>query len=334
METRQPVASGAFSPDGRTLALLTQSASLTAPKTYSVELWDPARATRLSAEDLVQLDCVPSSLLAPSLAFRATAPALPASWSAGWAAARSSGPSTRTHGGARRAPWSRATSRPPSGSATSGASRTTSRPARAPECGGFPSACGHLRNGGGEGGARFPRWVRRFSFPFRNGKRLTLRRRRHREVGGAFFLAISPRKAPHPRRWGLRARLRMFERLVRPREARARVGCEQHREAVARVARRAALLAQDERRPRPARVELGRELGGDLARHPADLRAARGVYRDRVRVVLVAGCRRSSRGLPGFTASEAIASAWWRPAPATPTTRSPCAASSGASRAR
>ena len=49
---------------------------------------------------------------------------------------------------------------------------------------------------------------------------------------------------------------------------------QQHRQPVARVARRAALLAQHERRPRPAGVELGRQLGGELARHPAELLAA------------------------------------------------------------
>ena len=73
METRQPIASGAFSPDGRTLALLTESASLTAPKTYSVELWDPVRGTRLSAEDLVRWTASQRSVLAPSVAFRTTA---------------------------------------------------------------------------------------------------------------------------------------------------------------------------------------------------------------------------------------------------------------------
>ena len=52
-------------------------------------------------------------------------------------------------------------------------------------------------------------------------------------------------------------------------------GGEQHRGAAARLARRRPLLAQDDRRPRPAGVELGRELGGDLARHPARLLAAR-----------------------------------------------------------
>jgi hypothetical protein len=50
--------------------------------------------------------------------------------------------------------------------------------------------------------------------------------------------------------------------------------------------RRAALLAQHDRRPRPARVELRRELGRELAWHPTHLLAA-GKHGDRVRVVLV-----------------------------------------------
>src|SRR4051794_34243649 len=66
-------------------------------------------------------------------------------------------------------------------------------------------------------------------------------------------------------------------------------GGEQHRQPRARVARRVALLAQDDRGPRLARVERRRELRRDLARDPADLRGARGVHRDRARVVLVAG---------------------------------------------
>jgi len=73
METRQPVLSGAFSTDGRTLALLTQSASLTAPsKTYAVELWDAERATRLGAEDLVGWTASERSRLAPSVVFRSS----------------------------------------------------------------------------------------------------------------------------------------------------------------------------------------------------------------------------------------------------------------------
>ena len=71
METRQPVLSGAFSPDGRVLALVTQSASLTArSRAYAVELWDPARGTRLSAEDLVSWTASPRSLLFPTVAVR------------------------------------------------------------------------------------------------------------------------------------------------------------------------------------------------------------------------------------------------------------------------
>ena len=54
-----------------------------------------------------------------------------------------------------------------------------------------------------------------------------------------------------------------------------RRGREQHREPVTRVARRAPLLAQHDRRPRLPGVQLGRELGGQLARHPAQLRRPR-----------------------------------------------------------
>ena len=63
-------------------------------------------------------------------------------------------------------------------------------------------------------------------------------------------------------------------------------GGEQHRQAGARVARRGALLAQDDRRVGLARVDRRGDLLRDGARHPADLRAAR-VDGDRVRVVLV-----------------------------------------------
>jgi hypothetical protein len=73
METRQPVLAGAFSPDGRVLALVTQSASLTArSRAYAVELWDPARGTRLSAEDLVSWTASPRSLLFPTVALRSS----------------------------------------------------------------------------------------------------------------------------------------------------------------------------------------------------------------------------------------------------------------------
>ena len=62
-----------------------------------------------------------------------------------------------------------------------------------------------------------------------------------------------------------------------------------------RVARGAALLAEHERRPGRSLVEPVGQLGGQLARHPADLtatalaRVADSVDRDRVRVVLVSG---------------------------------------------
>jgi WD40 repeat protein len=73
METRQPILSGALSPDGRTLALLTASASLTAPsKTYAVELWDAERGTRLGAEDLVSWTVPERDVRLPSVAFRTT----------------------------------------------------------------------------------------------------------------------------------------------------------------------------------------------------------------------------------------------------------------------
>jgi len=73
MQARQPVVSAAFSPDGSTLALLTESASLTErSKTYAVELWDAVRGTRLGAEDLVSWTASARSLLAPSVAFRST----------------------------------------------------------------------------------------------------------------------------------------------------------------------------------------------------------------------------------------------------------------------
>ena len=63
---------------------------------------------------------------------------------------------------------------------------------------------------------------------------------------------------------------------------------EEHRQAVAGVTRRDALLAQHHGAERTARVELRGQLGGQLARHPAQLRAPRrGVHRDRVGVVLV-----------------------------------------------
>ena len=52
-------------------------------------------------------------------------------------------------------------------------------------------------------------------------------------------------------------------------------GSEQHRQPVARVSGRAALLAQHDGRPWPAGVQFGRQLGGELARHPAQLLARR-----------------------------------------------------------
>lgn len=63
---------------------------------------------------------------------------------------------------------------------------------------------------------------------------------------------------------------------------------EQHRQPAARIARRRALLPQHHRRPGAPGVELGRDLGGELARHEAELVAA-GVDGDRVGVVRVAG---------------------------------------------
>ena len=65
-------------------------------------------------------------------------------------------------------------------------------------------------------------------------------------------------------------------------------GREQHRQTAARVARRRALLPQHDGRPRAPRVELGRDLRGELAGDEAELLAAR-VDGDRVGVVLV--CR-------------------------------------------
>ena len=63
---------------------------------------------------------------------------------------------------------------------------------------------------------------------------------------------------------------------------------EEHRQAMARVARRGALLAQHHGAQRPARVELRGQLGGQLAWHPAQLCAARRrVNGDRVGIVLV-----------------------------------------------
>ncbi len=92
------------------------------------------------------------------------------------------------------------------------------------------------------------------------------------------------------------------------------------------------MLAQHHRRPWPPRVELGRELGGELARDEAEQGAVPGRDRDRVGVVDVAGVAAQRQRAPGAAASEASAPAWWRAAPATPATRSPAAASSGASR--
>jgi hypothetical protein len=70
---------------------------------------------------------------------------------------------------------------------------------------------------------------------------------------------------------------------------------------VARVARRAALLSEDDSRPPPSRVQLGCELLGQPARHPSDLVAAGvWVHPDRVGVVGVVGIaqqpQRTSRG--------------------------------------
>jgi hypothetical protein len=66
-----------------------------------------------------------------------------------------------------------------------------------------------------------------------------------------------------------------------------RVGSgEQHRQAVAGLARRAALLAQHERHPLLAAIQPRRQLLRQLAGHPAELRAA-GEHLDGVRIVLV-----------------------------------------------
>src|ERR687895_606430 len=51
-------------------------------------------------------------------------------------------------------------------------------------------------------------------------------------------------------------------------------------DAVAGVAGRAPLLAQDDRRPRLARVEPRCQLGRQLARDPTDLRAVGRMHRD------------------------------------------------------
>ena len=59
---------------------------------------------------------------------------------------------------------------------------------------------------------------------------------------------------------------------------------------MARITGRAALLAQYDRRPALPRIQLGSELLGNLARHPADLLAASsGMHSDRVLIVLPTG---------------------------------------------
>ena len=65
------------------------------------------------------------------------------------------------------------------------------------------------------------------------------------------------------------------------------------------IARRAALLALDDRGPRGARVERRRELRRDLARHPSDLCPARGVDGDRAGVVRVLGVAAQVERPPG-----------------------------------
>ncbi len=71
IETQEPVAAAAFSPSGRTLALVTKSASLTEPATYVVELWDPARAKKVGDEPLVTWTAPERSTLTPSVTFHA-----------------------------------------------------------------------------------------------------------------------------------------------------------------------------------------------------------------------------------------------------------------------
>ena len=74
---------------------------------------------------------------------------------------------------------------------------------------------------------------------------------------------------------------------------------QQHRQPGPRVARRGAPLAQHDPRPRLAGIERGGDLGGDLARHPAGLRAGCGEDRHRVGVVLVAGLAAQRQRGPG-----------------------------------
>lgn len=62
---------------------------------------------------------------------------------------------------------------------------------------------------------------------------------------------------------------------------------EQHRQPGARVARRRAPLAQHDRRPRAAPVDVRRDLLGVRSRDPTELLAARDVHGDRVGVVFV-----------------------------------------------
>jgi hypothetical protein len=79
LRTRQPAISAAFAPDGRQLAVLTQSASLTAArKAYAVELWDAARGTRIGTENAVAWSASQRSVLAPSVAFLASPSGPPA----------------------------------------------------------------------------------------------------------------------------------------------------------------------------------------------------------------------------------------------------------------